>query len=233
MKENQPKHRQLRKEQRKLARRKASREGYPAILIVCEGRETEPNYIRGFCESRRINLANVTLCAGSYETDAVSLVGIAQRRFSADPDYDGAYVTCDDDGGDLEEARALASKPMKHRDGRRVTVNLICSEIARVRFGCVDRPALAHTPIRRACQVRHALALPLACGFERGCAHKALRVPARCIDEIVREWRGIAADTAVRLARYFGGDAHSWLNLQATYELRVAEGGMLASSRTK
>jgi hypothetical protein len=127
MKENQPKHRQLRKEQRKLARRRANREGYPAILIICEGRETEPNYIRGFCESRRINLANVTLCAGSYETDAVSLVEIARQRFETDPDYDGIYVICDDDGGPLQKARALASESLPHRDGRRISVELICS----------------------------------------------------------------------------------------------------------
>jgi antitoxin HigA-1 len=34
--------------------------------------------------------------------------------------------------------------------------------------------------------------------------------------------RGVSADTAMRLARYFGGDARSWLNLQAAYDLRVA-----------
>jgi len=48
------------------------------------------------------------------------------------------------------------------------------------------------------------------------------------INDIVRERRGITADTAMRLARYFGGDAHSWLNLQAIYDLRVAE---LANAR--
>lgn len=52
---------------------------------------------------------------------------------------------------------------------------------------------------------------------------KALNVPAPRINDIVRERRGITADTAMRLARYFGGDARSWLNLQAAYDLRVAE----------
>src|SRR5208337_2662640 len=52
---------------------------------------------------------------------------------------------------------------------------------------------------------------------------KALRVPAPRINDVVRERRGISADTAMRLARYFGGDARSWLNLQAAYALRVAE----------
>jgi addiction module HigA family antidote len=52
---------------------------------------------------------------------------------------------------------------------------------------------------------------------------KALHVPAPRVNDIVRERRGITADTAMRLARYFGGDAHSWLNLQSIYDLRTAE----------
>ncbi|MGH8729307.1 MAG: HigA family addiction module antitoxin [Burkholderiales bacterium] len=52
---------------------------------------------------------------------------------------------------------------------------------------------------------------------------KALNVPTPRVNDIVRERRGITADTAMRLARYFGGDARSWLNLQAAYDLRVAE----------
>ncbi len=51
-----------------------------------------------------------------------------------------------------------------------------------------------------------------------------LRVPATRLHEIVKERRGITADTAMRLARFFGGDAQSWLNLQSAYDLRVAEG---------
>jgi antitoxin HigA-1 len=49
-----------------------------------------------------------------------------------------------------------------------------------------------------------------------------LRVPATRIHEIVNERRGITPDTALRLARYFGGDARSWLNLQADYDLKIA-----------
>lgn len=52
---------------------------------------------------------------------------------------------------------------------------------------------------------------------------KALGVTASRINEISHEKRGITADTALRLARYFGGDAQSWLNLQLLYELRKAE----------
>jgi antitoxin HigA-1 len=51
----------------------------------------------------------------------------------------------------------------------------------------------------------------------------ALRVPAPRINDIVLERRAVTPDTAMRLARYFGGDAQSWLNLQVAYDLRVAE----------
>ena len=51
----------------------------------------------------------------------------------------------------------------------------------------------------------------------------ALHVPATRLHEIVKERRAITPDTALRLARHFGGDARSWLNLQAEYDLeRVA-----------
>lgn len=50
-----------------------------------------------------------------------------------------------------------------------------------------------------------------------------LRVPATRLHEIVNERRGVSADTAMRLARFFGGDAQSWLNLQSAYDLRSAE----------
>ena len=49
----------------------------------------------------------------------------------------------------------------------------------------------------------------------------ALNVPVSRIHEIVKERRSITADTAERLARYFGGDAVSWLNLQAMYDLKT------------
>ena len=51
----------------------------------------------------------------------------------------------------------------------------------------------------------------------------ALSVPATRLHEIVKERRSVTSDTALRLARYFGGDAQSWLNLQVTYDLKTAE----------
>ncbi|WP_315242193.1 HigA family addiction module antitoxin [Rothia aeria] len=51
----------------------------------------------------------------------------------------------------------------------------------------------------------------------------AIGVPPRRINEIVHGKRGITADTAVRLARYFGTTPQFWLNLQTTYELDMVE----------
>lgn len=54
---------------------------------------------------------------------------------------------------------------------------------------------------------------------------RALHVPASRIGDIVLERRAITADTALRLARHFGGtpeDAQGWLNMQAAYDLKIA-----------
>lgn len=58
-----------------------------------------------------------------------------------------------------------------------------------------------------------------------------LRVPATRLHEIVKERRSVTADTAMRLARLFGGDAQSWLNLQSAYDLRVMEVSKAAEVR--
>lgn len=51
----------------------------------------------------------------------------------------------------------------------------------------------------------------------------ALRVPATRINDIVHERRGITADTALRLSRYFGTTSRFWMNMQASWELEAAE----------
>ena len=50
---------------------------------------------------------------------------------------------------------------------------------------------------------------------------KAVDVPARRINEIVHGQRRISADTALRLARYFGTSERFWMNLQARYDLET------------
>jgi addiction module HigA family antidote len=52
---------------------------------------------------------------------------------------------------------------------------------------------------------------------------QAILVPPRRINEIVKGERGISADTALRLARFFGTSAEVWMNLQARYDLLTAQ----------
>ena len=51
---------------------------------------------------------------------------------------------------------------------------------------------------------------------------QALRVPAPRINDIVRERRAVSPDTALRLARHFCTTPQFWLNLQASYDLKIA-----------
>jgi addiction module HigA family antidote len=60
-------------------------------------------------------------------------------------------------------------------------------------------------------------------GMSANALATALHVTAGRINDIVRERRGITPDTALRLARYFGGDAQTWMNLQLMYDMKIAE----------
>ena len=59
-------------------------------------------------------------------------------------------------------------------------------------------------------------------GLSQNALARALNAPPRRINEIVLEKRGITADTALRLARYFGTSAEMWAGLQSDYDLRLA-----------
>jgi addiction module HigA family antidote len=59
-------------------------------------------------------------------------------------------------------------------------------------------------------------------GLSQNALARALNLPPRRINEIVLEKRRITADTALRLARYFGTSAEMWTGLQADYDLRLA-----------
>jgi addiction module HigA family antidote len=55
---------------------------------------------------------------------------------------------------------------------------------------------------------------------------KDISVPPRRINEIVHGKRAVTADTALRLARYFGTSEHFWLNLQTGHDVAVAKAGL-------
>ena len=60
-------------------------------------------------------------------------------------------------------------------------------------------------------------------GLSANALSKALGVPVNRVTTILNGQRGVSADTALRLARYFGTTPQLWLNLQQTWELRRAE----------
>lgn len=64
------------------------------------------------------------------------------------------------------------------------------------------------------------LMLPLGVSINR--LARDLHVPVNRMSEIVNGRRGISADSALRLARYFGSTPEFWLNLQSTYDLQCA-----------
>lgn len=58
-------------------------------------------------------------------------------------------------------------------------------------------------------------------GISQNALAIALHVPVTRIGEIVHERRGITADTALRLGKYFGTSSEFWMNLQNNYDLQV------------
>jgi addiction module HigA family antidote len=56
----------------------------------------------------------------------------------------------------------------------------------------------------------------------------ALRIPADRVTEIINGRRSVSADTALRLARYFGTSAQMWMNLQSQFDLETAEESIAA-----
>jgi addiction module HigA family antidote len=69
--------------------------------------------------------------------------------------------------------------------------------------------------------LREEFMLPM--GISSNALARAVGVTPARINEIVRERRGISADTALRLARVFGTDAQSWMNLQTNYDIACVQ----------
>ena len=83
----------------------------------------------------------------------------------------------------------------------------------------MTRPINRMRPIHPGEVLREDYLAPL--GLSVNALSLALGVPATRIHEIVKERRAVTADTAARLAKHFGGDATSWLVMQANYDLKT------------
>ena len=83
----------------------------------------------------------------------------------------------------------------------------------------MNRPVNRMRPVHPGEILREDYLVPL--GLSVNALSVALGVPATRIHEIVKERRAVTADTAARLAKHFGGDAASWLVMQANYDLKT------------
>ncbi|NDG42482.1 MAG: addiction module antidote protein, HigA family [Betaproteobacteria bacterium] len=84
----------------------------------------------------------------------------------------------------------------------------------------MDAPTNGMRPIHPGEVLREEFLLPM--GLSAHALSMAMHVPAPRINDIVRERRGVTADTALRLARYFGTSAEFWMGLQSDHEMAVA-----------
>jgi len=80
---------------------------------------------------------------------------------------------------------------------------------------------ITRTPVHPGEMLREEFMKPL--GISNNGLALELHVPVTRISEIVNERRGITADTALRLARYFGTSADFWMNIQKDYELILGQ----------
>lgn len=74
-------------------------------------------------------------------------------------------------------------------------------------------------PIHPGEVLREEFMIPL--GLSANALAMALRVPTHRINDIARERRAVTADTALRLARYFGTSAEFWLGLQSDFDMKI------------
>lgn len=78
-------------------RKKANRDQYERVLIVCEGQKTEPNYFKQLRRHFRLNPKNVVLADKKSGLDPKNLVEYALEEFKKDPDFDRVYCVFDRD----------------------------------------------------------------------------------------------------------------------------------------
>jgi len=89
-------------------RREALREPYDVVLIVCEGKKTEPEYLRGLQKTYRLSSANIKIVPGDRGNDPVSVVNFAlEEHRQANGIFDRVYCVFDRNGhANYEEALA-------------------------------------------------------------------------------------------------------------------------------
>lgn len=70
-------------------------------------------------------------------------------------------------------------------------------------------------------------------GISQNRLSRDIDIPVSRVSDIIHARRGISADTALRLAAYFGTSPEMWMNLQASYDLRVARRTIWPLAKTR
>ena len=88
-------HKRKKRKTRSLRRKQAMKDSYDVILIVCEGKETEPNYFTELKKAFRLSSANVRICGRG--SDPLSVVEFALETYRQEPEFDRVYCVFDRD----------------------------------------------------------------------------------------------------------------------------------------
>lgn len=78
-----------------LKRKQSKRESYDVVLIVCEGKKSEPNYLKGLCDELKLNSANIELLG--IGVDPLKIVDSAIQKYNETKNYDRVYCVFDKD----------------------------------------------------------------------------------------------------------------------------------------
>jgi len=96
---------------RELARKKGARPPYDRILIICEGKKTEPQYLEEIRRRNRVPTAHVQVLHSQYGTQPRQIVDFAVAKFNKSKEYDSVYAVFDrDDHATYHDALARAAQ---------------------------------------------------------------------------------------------------------------------------
>jgi len=80
-----------------LQRKQSLKAPYDRVLIVCEGAKTEPNYFKEIRNAYRLSTANIDICGKECDSDPLSVINYAIKKYGEDPDYEHVYCVIDRD----------------------------------------------------------------------------------------------------------------------------------------
>lgn len=124
-------HKRRARQAKDLARKKARRDPYAKVLIVCEGSKTEPNYFEGLKAYYQLNSANVEI-TGESGSSPKSILGYAHKRYveekNAGDSFDRVYCVFDKDTHQSYETTCAKIKQMVPKDTFFAITSVPCFE---------------------------------------------------------------------------------------------------------